>query len=416
MKAVAALRNQFGGHAVNARPAEPWSGTRLSVHLYATCRWPTSARTPSVELPLEPGVTALVGPNGQGKTNLVEAVGYLATLGSHRVATDAPLVRLGAERARRPRQRRRATAAAHARRARDHPGQGQPGPGQPVAGPAAARGARHPAHRAVRAGGPRAGQGRPGRAAPVPRRPAGRARAAVRRRPGRLRPGAQAAQRPAEVGGAARPGQPRRQRDPTCAPSTSGTPTSPAPAPSCSPRGSSWSRRCARSSPRRTTRWPTPAHRVDAQLDYRCSLGDDVAADRPTASVLAAALLERDRARVRRRSSSAASPWSARTATTWCSGSGPCRPRGTRATASPGRTRWRCGWPRTSCCATDGGEPVLDPRRRVRRAGHRPPRPAGRARGARRAGAGHRRGAGDVPEALAGARVDVMGGEVRRIR
>ena len=53
----------------------------------------------SVELPLEPGVTALVGPNGQGKTNLVEAVGYLATLGSHRVASDTPLVRLDAERA-----------------------------------------------------------------------------------------------------------------------------------------------------------------------------------------------------------------------------------------------------------------------------------------------------------------------------
>jgi ABC-type branched-subunit amino acid transport system ATPase component len=44
-------------------------------------------------------VTALIGPNGQGKTNLVEAVGYLASLGSHRVAQDAPLVRLGAERA-----------------------------------------------------------------------------------------------------------------------------------------------------------------------------------------------------------------------------------------------------------------------------------------------------------------------------
>jgi DNA replication and repair protein RecF len=54
---------------------------------------------PAVELTLEPGVTALVGPNGQGKTNLVEAVGYLATLGSHRVAADAPLVRSGAERA-----------------------------------------------------------------------------------------------------------------------------------------------------------------------------------------------------------------------------------------------------------------------------------------------------------------------------
>ena len=51
------------------------------------------------ELTLEPGVTTLVGPNGQGKTNLVEALGYLATLASHRVALDAPLVRSGADRA-----------------------------------------------------------------------------------------------------------------------------------------------------------------------------------------------------------------------------------------------------------------------------------------------------------------------------
>ncbi|WKX71492.1 DNA replication/repair protein RecF [Streptomyces sp. XD-27] len=51
------------------------------------------------EVPLDPGVTAFVGPNGQGKTNLVEAIGYLATLGSHRVSSDAPLVRMGADRA-----------------------------------------------------------------------------------------------------------------------------------------------------------------------------------------------------------------------------------------------------------------------------------------------------------------------------
>lgn len=51
------------------------------------------------ELDLEPGVTVLVGPNGVGKTNLVEAVGYLATLGSHRVSSDVPLIRRGAERA-----------------------------------------------------------------------------------------------------------------------------------------------------------------------------------------------------------------------------------------------------------------------------------------------------------------------------
>lgn len=53
-----------------------------------------------VDVPLEPGVTVFTGANGQGKTNLVEAVEYLATLGSHRVASEAPLVRYGAERAR----------------------------------------------------------------------------------------------------------------------------------------------------------------------------------------------------------------------------------------------------------------------------------------------------------------------------
>lgn len=54
---------------------------------------------PQVELPLDPGITALVGPNGQGKTNLVEAIGYVATLGSHRVPSDAALVRAGTSRA-----------------------------------------------------------------------------------------------------------------------------------------------------------------------------------------------------------------------------------------------------------------------------------------------------------------------------
>ena len=53
----------------------------------------------SADVELEPGVNAFVGRNGRGKTNLVEAIGYVATLGSHRVATDAPLVRSGAERA-----------------------------------------------------------------------------------------------------------------------------------------------------------------------------------------------------------------------------------------------------------------------------------------------------------------------------
>ncbi|GAB3286576.1 DNA replication/repair protein RecF [Parasphingorhabdus pacifica] len=54
---------------------------------------------PLADIEFEPGPTVLVGANGQGKTNLVEAVGYVATLGSHRVSSDAPLVREGAQRA-----------------------------------------------------------------------------------------------------------------------------------------------------------------------------------------------------------------------------------------------------------------------------------------------------------------------------
>lgn len=53
----------------------------------------------NVDLELAPGRTVFVGANGFGKTNLVEALWYCATLGSHRVATDAPLIRSGADRA-----------------------------------------------------------------------------------------------------------------------------------------------------------------------------------------------------------------------------------------------------------------------------------------------------------------------------
>ncbi len=53
----------------------------------------------AADVTFDAGPAILVGANGEGKTNLVEAVNYLATLGSHRVSTDAPLVRAGAERA-----------------------------------------------------------------------------------------------------------------------------------------------------------------------------------------------------------------------------------------------------------------------------------------------------------------------------
>ena len=52
-----------------------------------------------LELELEPGRTVFVGPNGFGKTNIVEALWYSSTLGSHRVSSDGPLIRAGADRA-----------------------------------------------------------------------------------------------------------------------------------------------------------------------------------------------------------------------------------------------------------------------------------------------------------------------------
>nr|MCW2728777.1 replication/repair protein RecF [Aeromicrobium sp.] len=52
-----------------------------------------------VEIELEPGATAFIGANGQGKTNLVEAIDYLSRLDSHRVSNDAPLVKAGADQA-----------------------------------------------------------------------------------------------------------------------------------------------------------------------------------------------------------------------------------------------------------------------------------------------------------------------------
>lgn len=51
----------------------------------------------TAELALHRGPNVLVGRNGQGKTNLAEAVVFLATLGSHRVSSDAPMVRDGQE-------------------------------------------------------------------------------------------------------------------------------------------------------------------------------------------------------------------------------------------------------------------------------------------------------------------------------
>ncbi|WP_104167548.1 DNA replication/repair protein RecF [Arthrobacter sp. SX1312] len=52
-----------------------------------------------LDIDIEPGITVFVGPNGVGKTNIVEAIGYLATLSSHRVSTDRPLIAFDEDRA-----------------------------------------------------------------------------------------------------------------------------------------------------------------------------------------------------------------------------------------------------------------------------------------------------------------------------
>ena len=49
----------------------------------------------AADVALRPGPNVFVGRNGQGKTNLAEAIAYFATLGSHRVSQDAPMVREG---------------------------------------------------------------------------------------------------------------------------------------------------------------------------------------------------------------------------------------------------------------------------------------------------------------------------------
>lgn len=53
----------------------------------------------TAEVALQSGVNLMVGPNGQGKTNLVEAIRYLSTLSSHRVAGYAPMIKQGSAQA-----------------------------------------------------------------------------------------------------------------------------------------------------------------------------------------------------------------------------------------------------------------------------------------------------------------------------
>ena len=136
-----------------------------------------------IDVALEPGATAFIGRNGQGKTNLVEAIDYLSRLSSHRVATDAPLVRAGADQA-----IVRASVVKEGRTAllevELNPGRANRARINRSPLPAPARDHRPGAHRRLRARRPDAGQGRPVRPPQVPRRPADPAHAAAGRASG----------------------------------------------------------------------------------------------------------------------------------------------------------------------------------------------------------------------------------------
>ena len=307
-----------------------------------------------VEVVLEPGATAFIGRNGQGKTNLVEAIDYLSRLSSHRVATRRPAG---------PGRRRpgdgaggRGARRAH-RRARDRaqPRPVQPGAGQPVAAAAQPRPDRPGAHRGLLTRGPDAGQGRPGRPAPLPRRPAGAPHAAAGRRTRGLRADPAPAQLPAQdrraratrlrrpgVGAldARRvglpPGQGRRG-DPGRA---AGAGRGPAPLPR---------RRLRHGRPRRRARRGRDGLQGVRDAARRRTARPSTCSPRPCwpASPSDGAT----RARPRRLPGRPA----------------PRRPgadpgsrgarrsrlpvRATPATASRGRSRWRCGWRPTTCCA-----------------------------------------------------------------
>src|SRR4029078_11056804 len=77
--------------AATRTPRDPLYVSHLTLHDFRS--WP------DLDLELGPGATAFVGRNGQGKTNVVEAIDYLSRLASHRVAGDTPLVRAGTEQA-----------------------------------------------------------------------------------------------------------------------------------------------------------------------------------------------------------------------------------------------------------------------------------------------------------------------------
>ncbi len=378
MKMMAALRNQFGGHAVDQGRQGRGREARLD-----DARPSLADRLPVLRrgrAPARPGRHGVRRPQRAGQ----DQPGRGGRLPrdprvSHRVAPDAPLVRLGAERAvvrgqvvrdDRPPLVEVEINPGRANRARINR---SPVPrAREVLGIAAhaccSRPRTWPWSRATPASG--AGSSttcwsRARRASP----------ACGPTTTGCSSSATRCSSRRARRGGPSRS---------TCARSTSGTPTWRPRAPSCWPAGSTWSTRCAR--------WSTsPTRRCGVQLrlgrpgggrlpqlavraarppgrDLRWSRqGRRPAGRRPRPAGRGAAGADGDRRKAElERGVSLVGPHrdelrpQARRR---------CRPRATPATASPGRSRWRCGWRRTTCCArADGRRAGARPRRRLRRA------------------------------------------------
>ena len=259
----------------------------------------------------------------------MEAIGYLATLSSHRVSSDAPLLRFGTER-----------ALIRARLVRGeqstvleleiNAGAGQPCPDQPQqSGPCPG----HPRHlpdRALRPGGPGPGQGRSVQPPAFPGRAAGQPHSAPRRDPQRLRPGAEAAQRAAQI----RPGR-KIHRAATRPRWMSGTSTWRGPGPNCCTPGLNWWNGCGRTSKAPTPSSPTGPRKPAPSTVPRCRehVEDDGAAS----------------AGCRRRPATATRP---------AGGSAPALRRRTHRTLHPGLRRrhaarnWNAGFPSSGRTAT----------------------------------------------------------------
>ncbi len=303
-----------------------------------------------LSLELGPGVTTFSGPNGEGKTNLVEAIGYLATLGSHRVATDAPLVRQGAERA---------------------------------VLRAAVTGAQGSALMEIELNPGRANRVRLNRAPlPRPRDILGTLRtvlfapedlALVKGDPGERRRFLDellAATAPRYAGVRSDYERVLRQRTALLKSAGAKGHLRGAAREAMTATLDAWDAQLAR----------TGAPLLAGRMRLVAALRPHVAAAYEAVSggpageasgmtyrvqrwkiMMSSTTYPRWRRHCSRRwpgcgpaSWTAASAWSARTGTSWSCPSAGCRPAGTPATASPGRWRWRCGWPASRCSARAG--------------------------------------------------------------